>query len=104
MYVYNPSNFNVNAVGGWTQATISAQIENRAAAYANDRVASMQYRHVSLGTCPPVANNYTYAPAGALIVGGYVSVSSITAVSALRYVYPQIYDVVRGWVGFSQAY
>lgn len=104
MYVYNPSNFNVNAVGGWTQATISAQIENRAAAYANDRVASLQYRHVSLGTCPPVANNYTYAPAGALIVGGYVSVSSITAVSALRYVYPQIYDVVRGWVGFSQAY
>lgn len=37
IYVYNPSNFNVNSVGGWTQATISAQIENRAAAYANDR-------------------------------------------------------------------
>lgn len=34
MYVYNPANFNVNSVGGWTQATISNQIENRAAAWA----------------------------------------------------------------------
>ncbi|MBM7323844.1 hypothetical protein JS562_12060 [Agrobacterium sp. S2] len=34
MYVYNPANFNVNAVGGWTQATISNQIEGRAAAWA----------------------------------------------------------------------
>lgn len=32
--LYNPSNFNVNAVGGWTQATISAQIESRAQAWA----------------------------------------------------------------------
>lgn len=32
--VYNPANFNVNAVGGWTQATISAQIEARAQAWA----------------------------------------------------------------------
>jgi len=34
MYVYNPSNFNVNSVGGWTQATISNQIEGRASAWA----------------------------------------------------------------------
>ncbi|MER9652542.1 pyocin knob domain-containing protein [Mesorhizobium sp. M0152] len=33
-YVYNPSNFNVNSVGGWTQATISAQIESRAQAWS----------------------------------------------------------------------
>lgn len=37
MFVYNPSNFNVNAVGGWTQPIISGQIEARAAAYADDR-------------------------------------------------------------------
>ncbi len=34
MYVYNPANFNVNSVGGWTQATISNQIEGRANAWA----------------------------------------------------------------------
>ncbi|QIG65967.1 tail fiber domain-containing protein [Ochrobactrum phage vB_OspM_OC] len=48
MYVYNPSNFsvnyaasagNANSVGGWTQPTISNQIESRAAAYADDRIA-----------------------------------------------------------------
>jgi hypothetical protein len=77
---------------------------DRALAYANDRVANLQYRHVSIGTCPAASNNYSYAPGGALIVGGYVSSSSITAVSSLRYVYPQVYDPVRGWVGFSQAY
>lgn len=37
MYVYNPASFNVASVGGWTQATISNQIESRAAAYADDR-------------------------------------------------------------------
>lgn len=37
MYVYNPANFNVNAVGGQTQAQIWARIESRAAAFADDR-------------------------------------------------------------------
>lgn len=36
--VWNPSQFNVNSVGGWTQAVIAAQIEARAAAYANNCV------------------------------------------------------------------
>jgi hypothetical protein len=99
--------FQIGADGSlWSSqlGDLNNRINGQALAYANDRVANFQYRHVSIGTTPAAANNYTYAPGGALIVGGYVSSSSITAVSALRYVYPQIYDPVRGWVGFSQAY
>ena len=38
--VYNPSNFNVYSVGGWTQPEISAQIESRANAWGSAHVAN----------------------------------------------------------------
>ncbi|RRY08798.1 hypothetical protein [Brucella anthropi] len=37
MFVYNPANFNVASVGGWTAQAIINQIESRAAAFADDR-------------------------------------------------------------------
>ncbi|ELT50280.1 hypothetical protein [Brucella intermedia] len=37
MFVWNPANFNVNAVGGWNIQAILNQIESRAAAFADDR-------------------------------------------------------------------
>jgi hypothetical protein len=82
---------------------VTAVANDRALAYANDRVANLQYRHVTLGSVSTVSNQFTYAPGGALIVGGYQQLTS-NAFTGLRYVYPQVYDPVRGWVGFAQAY
>lgn len=97
--------FQIGADGSlWSSqlGDLNNRINGQALAYANDRVANFQYRHVTLGTIPGTSNNFTYAPGGALIVGGYMT--SAGQISTLRYVYPQIYDPVRGWVGFSQAY
>ena len=44
MYVYNPDNFNVNSVGGQTQAQIWARIELRAQQFADDRINQAWWR------------------------------------------------------------
>ncbi|MEI9428739.1 pyocin knob domain-containing protein [Mesorhizobium sp. Cs1299R1N3] len=54
MYVYNPANFNVYSVGGWTQATISAQIETRGQAWA-------QWGITSGNAAQPLGGLGTYA-------------------------------------------
>lgn len=106
---YLATNANISAASGsvwaaWGAAdaytAISARIEARAQAWANDRIQSLQYRRTSQG-----------------VVGGFGSSSSTVLVPAgtvmsglntfdwnpsnLYYVYLQVYDPVRGWVGFS---
>lgn len=41
LYVWNPANFNVNSVGGWTQATINNQIETRGRDWGEWAVANL---------------------------------------------------------------
>jgi hypothetical protein len=78
---------------------ISARIEARATAWANDRVSNLQYRKVSQGLSGGSTN--WVAPAGA-VVNGYVREAGGSGqVSQLYYMYLQVYDPVRGWVGFS---
>jgi hypothetical protein len=80
-------------------SAIYNRIESRAAAWANDRIANMQYRKVSLsynGASGGFSNI-----AGAVIVGYQRVGGGDGEVSGLYYMYLQIYDPVRGWVGFS---
>lgn len=82
-------------------SAINARIEARAIAWANDRVASLQYRKVSEGSSG--LNADWRAPGGA-VVTGYVRDSGNTGqVRYMYYKYLQVYDPVRGWVGFSEA-
>lgn len=79
-------------------SAINARIEGRAQAWANDRVANLQYRKVSL--------SYNSAPSiqnlGGQVVVGYERESGGNGqVFGLYFMYLQIYDPVRGWVGFS---
>ncbi|QXV74667.1 tail fiber protein [Rhizobium phage RHEph21] len=78
---------------------------DRALAYANDRVANLQYRHVSYNVVATAANSVRNAPGGSLMLGVKITGSGRTSyVDQITYVYPQVYDPVRGWIGFSQAY
>lgn len=78
---------------------IAARIEARSQAWANDRVQSLQYRKVSLtynGTSGGFSN------IGGAVIVGYARDSGVSGqVTGLYYMYLQIYDPVRGWVGFS---
>jgi hypothetical protein len=92
-----------NFSGGHTDAytAISAQIESRATAWANDRVSNLQYRKVSQTniTIPTGADTFCMAPAGAVVNG--VHVASQWKIDTVYFMYLQVYDPVRGWVGFS---
>lgn len=78
---------------------IGARIEARAAAHANDRVASLQYRKVSLGYN---ATSGGFTNIGGAVITGYSRETGGTGqVAGLYYMYLQVYDPVRGWVGFS---
>lgn len=79
---------------------ISARVEDRAQAWANNRVASMSYRKVSEGQVGSGGAGPFRAPAGAVITGFYRSGAG-NPVHAMYYMYLQVYDPVRGWVGFS---
>ena len=77
----------------------------RGLAWANDRVANLQYRRVSRGNiAPPVGSSSDVnAPAGAVLTGIH---STLIApgnrqLDNLYYMYLQVYDPVRGWVGFQ---
>lgn len=78
---------------------ISARIEARALAYANDRVANLQYRKVSLGSSGS-ASSWT-APGGAVVVGYERVPGGNGQVGSLYFMYLQAYDPVRGWVTFG---
>jgi hypothetical protein len=89
---------------GQALGDLNTRIENRAIAWANDRVANLQYRHVSLGSASLTGTTgWKYAPGGSLYVGMYYNGSNYQY-GTYAWVYPQVYDPVRGWVGFSQAY
>jgi hypothetical protein len=84
----------------WTAGVLSTHIDSRATAWANDRVANLQYRKVSRG--------YTTAPSvdvgGGAVLVGYERVAGINGqVAGLYYKTLQVYDPVRGWVQFGDA-
>lgn len=86
---------NVTDTGAvWTKqlGDLATRIEDRAIAWANDRVTSLQYRLVSLGQGQVGA-----APNGAVMVGYNINGNW------LLWRYPQVFDPVRGWVGFYVA-
>lgn len=81
---------------------INARIEARAAAYAssaaNDRVGNLSYRLVNGGETAG-----TSAPSGAVMTGQRTVTSggqNGTSTLYTAFAYPQVYDVVRGWVSF----
>jgi hypothetical protein len=78
---------------------INARIEARGQAWANDRVSQLQYRKVSLGSIGTTAQTAQLVPAGAVATGVHGGTNN--TIIALYYMYLQVYDPVRGWVGFS---
>lgn len=88
----------------WTAqlGDVNTRIDARAASYAssaaNDRVANLSYRLVNGGETAG-----TSAPSGAVMTGQRtVTTGGQNGTSTLytAYAYPQVYDVVRGWVAF----
>jgi hypothetical protein len=77
---------------------ILTRIEQRALDWANSRVSAFQYRLVSEGT---FGVGDTVAPWGACVMG--MNIAAGGTVQYYRYRYMQIYDPVRGWVGFFNA-
>jgi hypothetical protein len=113
LYIQKANGTPVNAIVVGTDGSISTsqlgdintRIENRALAWANDRVANLQYRMVSRGEISTGTNSTWFqSPGGAVMLGYFLGSSSPRTPTSLSYVYPQVYDPVRGWVGFSQAY
>lgn len=82
------------------KSAISARIEARAAAWANDRVSNFQYRLASFGTQASNPGYVVTVPNGAMVT--YLQTTGADRFT-LGWRYPQVYDPVRGWVGFSNA-
>jgi hypothetical protein len=82
-------------------SAISARIEARATAWANSQVSQLQYRKVSQGSVPASGSGAgtTIVPAGTVVTG--MQTSNYSPV-ALYYKSLQVFDPVRGWVGFSE--
>jgi hypothetical protein len=80
-------------------SAINARIENRAQAWANDRVSNLQYRKTALGYNATSGGFSNIA--GAVIVGYSRETGGTGQVGGLYYMYLQVFDPVRGWVGFS---
>ncbi|MCB5201724.1 hypothetical protein LH464_04425 [Neorhizobium sp. T786] len=82
----------------WTKqlGDLNSRIEARAAAHANDRVASLSFRRVSPGYMG--ANQDAYSPAGT-VLGGFSSTTGgfPNEMNGFYYFYLQMYDPVRGW-------
>jgi hypothetical protein len=94
-----------NIVGSvWAQwgagdaiSAIGARIEARAIAWANDRVANLQYRKVSPGTG---GRGAFQCPAGAVLTGLATGLGE-GEVFNVTYHFLQAFDPVRGWVTFG---
>jgi hypothetical protein len=80
-------------------SAIGSRIETRGQAWANDRISQLQYRKVSQGYSGTAAT-FT-APAGAVINGYAREAGNAGQVMGLYFMYLQVYDPVRGWVGFT---
>ncbi len=79
-------------------AAIENRIESRAIEWANNRVWSMQYRLVSVDV---IRQGNTQAPSGACVTGMNINGTGNVAGYYIRYL--QVFDPVRGWVGFYNA-
>lgn len=80
-------------------AAISARIEARATAWANDRVGKLQYRKASQGRITGGSSTDANCPAGAVLTG--FNRQNSGDLNSMLYHYLQVYDPVRGWVGFT---
>jgi hypothetical protein len=92
-----------NSGAVWTQqlGDLNSRIEQRAQDWANNRVANLQYRKVSLGN---TGGNTNIDIGGGTVVTGYNREAGGNGqVAFLYYKYIQIFDPVRGWVGFGEA-
>lgn len=79
-------------------ARIEARANERGQAWANDRVANLQYRRTSLGAAGMPGWGTFDLPAGTVCTGATVDNWEW---KSMRYMYLQVFDPVRGWVGFS---
>jgi hypothetical protein len=102
-YLNTDGNLSGTAWSAWGTTSafsaISDRIESRAAAFADDRVGNMQYRKTGGGTSG-TAQDWA-APAGAVVTGYHREGGATGQVSSLIYMYLQVYDQQRGWVGFT---
>lgn len=83
----------------YTITAANAQIETRATAWANDRVASLAFRKVSPSSFTVPDNGLMMSPAGAVLTG--MNMQGTQNNPAMTYHYLQAFDPVRGWVTFS---
>lgn len=102
-YLDTNGNITGSVWSGWGAAdafnAIAARIEARAAAFANDRVANLQYRKVSLGFN---GTSGGFSNIGGAVIVGYQRDGGLSGqVQGLYYMFLQVFDPVRGWVGFS---
>lgn len=99
---HSPSDWRlrVNDAGEvWTAqlGDLNSRIENRALAFANDRVANLNSRWVSRGEFNMRADLWQEAPAGSAVTGFWVE-SSNAWMKHFCYRYFQLFDPVRGWI------
>lgn len=78
---------------------LNARIENRAAAFANDRVAAMAVRLTGRNNLDAInPTNGTYEAPSGTVITGYVTVNSGSRLILYwTYRYLQLFDPVRGW-------
>ncbi|CCF19171.1 protein of unknown function [Pseudorhizobium banfieldiae] len=98
--------FYIDTGGGiWTQQLghLSDRIENRALAWANDRVANLAFRKTGHFSVTLGSGTHVYRYSGIVMDG--VTTAGGTAnpweLSHIHCAYLQAYDPVRGWVAFS---
>jgi|GEM_PF-2338242 len=75
---------------------IHDRIENRALAFANDRVANLNSRWVSRGESLSKIGVWWEAPAGSAVTGFYIESNNWMKHFCFRYF--QLFDPVRGWI------
>lgn len=101
-YLQTDGNVVGSVYGGALTTYVYNTADSRGLAWANDRIQNLQYRKVSQGTigASGTGAGTTIVPGGAVVTG--MQTNQYYPVS-LVYKYLQIYDPVRGWVGFSEA-
>ena len=77
---------------------ISKRIEARGQAWADDRIQKLQYRKTSRGNSGTSVESF-HAPAGAVLTG--FERTTFGDLQSFYYMYLQVYDPIRGWIGFS---
>jgi hypothetical protein len=92
------ANWGANDAYSAINARIEARANERGQAWANDRVANLQYRRTSQGASGVPGWGTYDVPPGTVCTG--MSVDNYKW-QTMRYHYLQVYDPVRGWVGFQ---